>query len=66
MRRDTVTRRLAPIGANLTVTAFADCGHYPMQEAPPLLVTTVERFLTSDAWIGTARRRLRRDDHVRE
>jgi 3-oxoadipate enol-lactonase len=29
----------------LEVVGLADCGHYPMQEAPPLLTTVVQRFL---------------------
>ena len=45
MRREAVTKLLAPICEDLVVTPLADCGHYPMQEAPPLLVATVERFL---------------------
>jgi len=45
MRRQAITDGLAPICERLIVSALADCGHYPMQEAPPLLVTTVERFL---------------------
>lgn len=45
MRREAVTRFLAPLCARLVVTPIAECGHYPMQEAPPLLVTIVERFL---------------------
>jgi pimeloyl-ACP methyl ester carboxylesterase len=45
MRRDAVAKALAPLSAQLVVTPLADCGHYPMQEAPPVLVTIVERFL---------------------
>lgn len=45
MRRAAVAQLLTPLCADLTVTALDDCGHYPMQEAPPLLVTLVERFL---------------------
>ncbi len=45
MRREAVTKLLAPLCDVLTVSPLADCGHYPMQEAPPLLVTIVERFL---------------------
>lgn len=45
MRHETVERLLAPLATNLAVVPLADCGHYPMQEAPPLLVTIVERFL---------------------
>ena len=49
MRREAVTRLLAPLCDQLVVTPLADCGHYPMQEAPPLLVAIVERFLAGDA-----------------
>jgi pimeloyl-ACP methyl ester carboxylesterase len=45
MRREAVTKLLAPLCERLVVTPLGDCGHYPMQEAPPLLVTIVERFL---------------------
>lgn len=48
MRRDAVTEQLAPICDQLSVIALADSGHYPMQEAPPLLVATIERFLGTD------------------
>jgi pimeloyl-ACP methyl ester carboxylesterase len=44
MRREGVTKFLAPLCPQLTVTSLADCGHYPMQEAPPLLAAIVERF----------------------
>jgi pimeloyl-ACP methyl ester carboxylesterase len=45
MRCASVTGVLSPLCDQLVVTPLADCGHYPMQEAPPLLVTMVERFL---------------------
>ena len=45
MRQASVTKLLAPICDRLTVTPLVDCGHYPMQEAPPLLVALIERFL---------------------
>lgn len=45
MRRDAVTRLLGPICEALTVTPLAESGHYPMQEAPPLLAAILERFL---------------------
>jgi 3-oxoadipate enol-lactonase len=47
MRREAVAKCLSPICAQLVVTPLADCGHYPMQEAPPLLVAIVERFLSA-------------------
>jgi hypothetical protein len=45
MRQVSVTKLLAPVCERLTVTPLAECGHYPMQEAPPLLVAIIERFL---------------------
>jgi 3-oxoadipate enol-lactonase len=45
MRAEAVTRALRPLCAQLTVTALADVGHYPMQEMPPLTAALVERFL---------------------
>lgn len=47
MRRDVVTGFLTPICPKLVVASIADSGHYPMQEVPPLLVATLERFLAS-------------------
>ncbi|MEP7124890.1 MAG: alpha/beta hydrolase [Byssovorax sp.] len=47
MRRDAVTAAFGPLCDHLVVESLADSGHYPMQEAPPLLVTLVERFLAS-------------------
>jgi 3-oxoadipate enol-lactonase len=46
MRGDAVERWLAPLCDHLVVKRFADCGHYPMQEMPPLLVAVVEQFLS--------------------
>jgi 3-oxoadipate enol-lactonase len=45
MRSDAVKLSLDPLCSELTVTALADSGHYPMQEMPPLTVALVERFL---------------------
>lgn len=45
MRSEGVRRALGPLCADLTVTPLGDCGHYPMQEMPPLTVALVERFL---------------------
>ena len=39
------TRLFTPLCDKLVVAPFTECGHYPMQEAPPLFVTTLERFL---------------------
>lgn len=47
MRREAVTRALAPLCDQLIVTPLNDSGHYPMQEMPPLTVALVERFLGS-------------------
>ncbi|HXX69278.1 MAG TPA: hypothetical protein VEK07_18985 [Polyangiaceae bacterium] len=45
MRAEAVARALAPLCARLSVKSLADCGHYPMEEAPPLLVSIIESFL---------------------
>jgi 3-oxoadipate enol-lactonase len=45
MRGEAVTRALGPLCDHFVVTPLADSGHYPMQEAPPLTVALVERFL---------------------
>ena len=47
MRREAAMKLLAPLCDRLTVTSLAECGHYPMQEMPPLLVAIVEGFLAS-------------------
>jgi len=49
MRCAAVTKLLSPLCDQLVVTPLSDCGHYPMQEAPPLLVAIVERFVAGDA-----------------
>ncbi|HKP63713.1 MAG TPA: alpha/beta hydrolase [Polyangiales bacterium] len=49
MRRDSVARLLEPLCDQLTVVALPDSGHYPMQETPPLLVATIERYLGDTA-----------------
>ena len=49
MRQAQVAALLGPLCERLTVAPLADVGHYPMQEAPPLLVTIVERFLRQPA-----------------
>ena len=55
MRRAPVSKLLAPLAeGDLTVVAIAESGHYPMQEAPPLLVAIVERFLAADPTRATA------------
>ena len=45
MRSAAVTRLLAPLCERRLVVPLPGCGHYPMQECPPLLVACVERFL---------------------
>lgn len=45
MRRDAVAVSLGALCRELTVSALTDCGHYPMQECPPLTAALIERFL---------------------
>ena len=47
MRAETAREKLAPLCPSLTVVELAACGHYPMQEMPPLTVAHLERFLTA-------------------
>ena len=49
MRPTQVAEFLRPLCERLNIAPLADVGHYPMQEAPPLLVTTIERFLQQGA-----------------
>jgi pimeloyl-ACP methyl ester carboxylesterase len=44
MRQAAVLEEFAPLCSNLEVTALIQCGHYPMEEMPPLTVSTVELF----------------------
>jgi 3-oxoadipate enol-lactonase len=44
MRRDAVLASLSPLCTQLEVVALTQCGHYPMEEMPPLTVALVERF----------------------
>ena len=48
MRQATISKLLGPLCDQLRVFPIADSGHYPMQEAPPFLVTVVERFLRGE------------------
>ena len=48
MRREAVAKLLAPLCERLVVTPLVDCSHYPMQEAPPLLISILERFMRGD------------------
>jgi pimeloyl-ACP methyl ester carboxylesterase len=45
MQSDAVTRQLGPMCDQFVVTPLRDCGHYVMQEMPPLSVALIERFL---------------------
>jgi 3-oxoadipate enol-lactonase len=47
MRAPAVTRLLSPMAADLEVVELTECGHYPMQEAPPRLLGVLERFLAA-------------------
>lgn len=49
LRGAAMTTVFAPLCRQLTVQALADCGHYPMQEAPVLLATLLQRFLAGAA-----------------
>ena len=49
MRSAAVQACFSPLCPNLTVAPIAECGHYPMQETPPLLATILERFLRQSA-----------------
>jgi len=48
MRKDAITANLKPISNNAVVVPLISCGHYPMQEAPPLVATLLERFLSGN------------------
>lgn len=37
---------LLPFYPNGRLVSLSECGHYPMQEQPPLLATLIERFLS--------------------
>ncbi len=54
MRGDAVKASLGPLCAELELSPLADSGHYPMQEAPPLTVALVERFLAADSGVTRA------------
>ena len=45
MRREAVERSLSPLCPRLTIASIQESGHYPMQETPPLFVSTVQAFL---------------------
>lgn len=48
MHRAAVTTLLSPLVDRLEIAAIADSGHYPMQEAPPLTVSLIEKFLQGE------------------
>ncbi len=37
---------MLPFYPNARLVSFSECGHYPMQEQPPLLAAVIERFLS--------------------
>ncbi|MEA2259830.1 MAG: hypothetical protein QOJ51_2655 [Acidobacteriaceae bacterium] len=37
---------MLPFYPNGRLVSLGECGHYPMQEQPPLLATLIERFLS--------------------
>jgi len=37
---------MLPYYSNAKLISLSECGHYPMQEQPPLFATVVERYLT--------------------
>jgi pimeloyl-ACP methyl ester carboxylesterase len=49
MRNGAASKSLAPLCPHLDTASIADCGHYPMQETPPLFTAIVQRFLSLDA-----------------
>jgi pimeloyl-ACP methyl ester carboxylesterase len=63
MRSAAVATLLESICKDLRVIGLADCGHYPMLEAPPLLVSILERFLlrTEGAGLRTEPREGQKD-----
>jgi pimeloyl-ACP methyl ester carboxylesterase len=44
MRKAASLEYLSPLCTQLEVVGLTQCGHYPMQEMPPLTVSLVERF----------------------
>ncbi len=39
---------MLPFYPNGRLVSLSECGHYPMQEQPPLLATLIERFLSEE------------------
>lgn len=48
MRCDATTRALSPLCPSLQVRALPQCGHYPMQELPPLTARWVSEFVAGE------------------
>jgi len=44
MRKAAALENLSPLCPNLEVAELTQCGHYPMEEMPPLTVSLVENF----------------------
>jgi pimeloyl-ACP methyl ester carboxylesterase len=44
MRKAASLEYLSPLCKQLEVVGLTQCGHYPMEEMPPLSVSLVERF----------------------
>lgn len=53
MQAPAVRASLSPLCPDLLVQQIAEAGHYPMQEAPPLTYTLVERFLAASRINGS-------------
>ena len=47
-RKAAVTAALLPLADEALVVPLLESGHYPMQEAPPLVATLLERFLSGN------------------
>jgi len=52
VRRAPMLEALQPLCAELSIVPIVDCGHYPMQEAPPHTVALVERFVAGEPTSG--------------
>lgn len=48
-RAESLAQTMLPYYPNAEIATLHECGHYPMQEMPPLLATLLERFLTRHA-----------------
>ena len=45
-RADALNTSTLPVYPNGRLVSLSECGHYPMQELPPLLATLIERVLS--------------------